>query len=55
MSSDDDGTCYHQPCDDVQRMDTKNMTEIIKAIAIATHSIIMGKDTPSRINQKKMD
>ncbi len=26
MSSDDDRTCYHQPCDETQRIDTKNMT-----------------------------
>jgi hypothetical protein len=32
MSSDDDDLCYHQPCDDAQRIDTKNMTEMIKAI-----------------------
>ncbi len=54
MCSDDDDGCYHQPCDDVQHIDTKNMTEIIKAIAIGSHSIIMGKDTPSRINPKKI-
>jgi len=55
MCSDDDDKCYHQPCDEAQRIDIKNMTEIIKAIAIATHSIIMGKDTPSRINPKKIN
>jgi hypothetical protein len=31
------------------------MTEMIKAIAIASHSIIMGKDTPLHINPKKLD
>jgi len=55
MSSDDDDVCYHQPCDNAQRIDTKNMTEMIKAIAIASHSIIMGKDTPLHINPKKLD
>ncbi len=55
MCSDDDEECYHQPCDDAQRIDIKNMTEIIKAIAIAAHSIIMGKATPSRINTKKIN
>ncbi len=55
MCSDDDDKCYHEPCDGVQRIDTKNITEIIKAIAIASHTIIMGKETPSRINTKKID
>ncbi|MFN2458383.1 MAG: M28 family peptidase [Chitinophagaceae bacterium] len=52
MSSDDDDECYHQPCDEVERIDIQNMTEIIKAIAIACRTLINGRDTPSRISAK---
>ncbi|OSZ73805.1 hypothetical protein CAP36_17545 [Chitinophagaceae bacterium IBVUCB2] len=49
MCSDDNDPCYHKPCDDVERIDTENMTRIIQAIAIASHSLISGLDTPKRI------
>lgn len=41
---------YHQLSDEVSTLDIKNMTEIIKAIAISSASIIKGTDTPSRVN-----
>lgn len=41
---------YHQLSDEVSTLDIKNMTEIIKAIAISSASIIKGADTPSRVN-----
>jgi Zn-dependent M28 family amino/carboxypeptidase len=50
MSSDDTSSCYHATCDEVDRIDISNMTNLIKAIITATASIIDGKDTPSRIN-----
>jgi hypothetical protein len=34
-------------------MDIGNITEIIKAIAISSTSIIAGKDTPSRVTGVK--
>ncbi|MGZ5136065.1 MAG: M28 family metallopeptidase, partial [Flavitalea sp.] len=40
---------YHTQEDEIGTLDMKNMTEIIKAIAISSTSIISGKDTPSRI------
>lgn len=49
MSSDDDDKCYHQPCDEIKRIDISHMTTIIKAIAIATRTLISGEDTPTRI------
>jgi hypothetical protein len=49
MSSDDDDKCYHQPCDEIKRIDITHMTTVIKAIAVATETLISGKDTPSRI------
>lgn len=49
MCSDDDEPCYHKPCDDVERIDVENMTKIIQAIAIASRSIVSGKETPKRI------
>jgi hypothetical protein len=50
MSSDDDDACYHQPCDEVKRIDVANMTRIIKAIAAAARPLINGEATPRRIN-----
>jgi Zn-dependent M28 family amino/carboxypeptidase len=50
MSSDDGDDCYHRTCDEMARIDTKNMTKLIRSIAVATASIISGEDTPTRIN-----
>lgn len=42
---------YHQLSDEVSTLDLDNMTEIIKAIAISSESIISGKDTPTRVEK----
>lgn len=41
---------YHQLSDEVAKLDIDNMTEIIKAIAISSASIVSGKDSPTRVN-----
>jgi Zn-dependent M28 family amino/carboxypeptidase len=41
---------YHTLDDEIETLDMKNMTEIIKAIAISSTSIVAGKDTPSRVD-----
>lgn len=46
MSSDDSDGCYHQACDEVTRLDIPNMTAIIRAVALATNTLISGADTP---------
>lgn len=48
MDSEDN---YHQLSDEVSTLDLDNMTEIIKAIAISSESIISAKDTPSRVTK----
>ena len=45
---------YHQLDDEIGTLDMKNMTEIIKAIAISSKSIVDGKDTPSRVDTKDL-
>jgi hypothetical protein len=40
---------YHKPSDEIETLDLKNMTEVIKAIALSAQSIINGTDTPTRI------
>ena len=50
MSSDDDDKCYHQPCDEVKRIDIPHMTMVIKAIAVAMETLINEGETPGRIN-----
>jgi len=42
---------YHQQSDEIGTLDMNNMTEIIKAIAISSKTIISGKDTPSRVEK----
>jgi len=41
---------YHRVSDEVHTLDLKNMTEMIKSIAISAQSIIDGKDTPTRVD-----
>lgn len=41
---------YHKVTDHVETLDLPNMTEIIKAIAVSSTSIVAGKDTPSRVD-----
>jgi len=52
MSSDDDDKCYHQPCDEIKRINIPHMTTIIKAIPIAAETLINGSETPTRINPR---
>jgi hypothetical protein len=40
---------YHQRGDEIGTLDMQNMTEIIKAIALSSRSIVAGKDTPQRV------
>jgi Zn-dependent M28 family amino/carboxypeptidase len=40
---------YHKPSDEVGTLDLQNMTEIIKAIAESSKTIVSGKDTPTRV------
>lgn len=50
MASNDNDACYHQPCDEIDRIDIKNMTRLIKAIAVSAKTLINGEATPKRIN-----
>ncbi|HMU45134.1 MAG TPA: M20/M25/M40 family metallo-hydrolase [Chitinophagaceae bacterium] len=45
---------YHKVSDEVETLDMENMTEIIKAIAISSKSIIAGKETPSRVKVEEL-
>ena len=42
---------YHKPSDEIGTLDIANMTEIIKAIAVSSRTIISGKDTPTRVKE----
>ena len=44
---------YHTVNDEIETLDMTNMTEIIKAIALSSKSIVSGKDTPSRVVKEK--
>ena len=41
---------YHTLDDEYETLDMKNMTEIIRAIALSSASIVSGKDTPTRVD-----
>ena len=45
---------YHTQEDEFETLDMKNMTEIIKAIALSSTSIVMGKETPSRVDASQL-
>lgn len=49
MCSDDDEPCYHKLCDEVKRIDIPNMVNVIKAILLATRSLVDGKDKPGKL------
>ncbi|TXE08722.1 M28 family peptidase [Algoriphagus aquimarinus] len=42
---------YHKASDEIGTLDMDNMTEVIKAIALSSKTIISGKDTPSRVEK----
>lgn len=46
---------YHKPSDEVKTLDLQNMTEIIRAIALSSRSIVAGKDTPSRVKAADLE
>lgn len=45
---------YHTPGDEFSTLDIKNMTAIIKAIALSSRTIISGEDTPSRVDTTQL-
>ncbi|MBC6493190.1 M28 family metallopeptidase [Flavihumibacter stibioxidans] len=49
MASDDRDRCYHQGCDELKRIDIRNMADLTNAIIVAISTIVEGTDTPGRI------
>lgn len=45
----DQDTYYHTVDDEVETLDIQTITNTINAIAIGTESIVMGRDTPTRV------
>ncbi|MDF2187116.1 M28 family peptidase [Paraflavitalea sp. CAU 1676] len=45
---------YHTLDDEFETLNMRNMTEIIKAIALSSTSIVAGKDTPSRVDTSSL-
>jgi Zn-dependent M28 family amino/carboxypeptidase len=45
---------YHTADDEFETLDMTNMTQIIRAIAISSKSIVAGTDTPSRVNASEL-
>ncbi|HWR32987.1 MAG TPA: M20/M25/M40 family metallo-hydrolase [Chitinophagaceae bacterium] len=40
---------YHKLTDQIETLDMENMTQVIKAIALSSKSIVAGKETPTRV------
>lgn len=45
---------YHTQEDELENLDINNMTEVIKAIALSSKTIISGKDTPTRVQKEAL-
>lgn len=45
---------YHTQGDEIGTLDLNNMTQIIKAIALSSTSIVNGEDTPSRVDTNQL-
>lgn len=45
---------YHKASDEIGTLDMKNMTAVIKAIAISARTIVAGADTPTRVDTGKL-
>jgi len=45
---------YHKASDEIGTLDTKNMAEIIRAIALSSRSIVSGADSPSRVDTQSL-
>lgn len=45
---------YHTLDDEIGTLDMKNMTEIIKAIALSSKTIVSGEDVPLRVDTKQL-
>ncbi|HMO62962.1 MAG TPA: M20/M25/M40 family metallo-hydrolase [Ferruginibacter sp.] len=45
---------YHKLSDEIKFIDFKNMTQVIRAIALSASSIISGVDTPSRVDSGQL-
>ena len=54
MSTAPDDRYYHSTSDESSTLDFTLMKNLVQAIAISTGNLIAGKDTPSRINPRKL-
>lgn len=50
----DNEATYHTADDEFETLDIPNMTEIIKAIALSSSTIISGADTPTRVDSAQL-
>jgi hypothetical protein len=51
MSSDDHETCYHQSCDEINRININHLAAVIRAVAVAAQPLVDGTETPERIKK----
>jgi hypothetical protein len=45
---------YHKLTDHIETLDMENMTQVIKAIALSSKSIVAGKETPERVKTDEL-
>ncbi|MCP3673436.1 MAG: M28 family peptidase, partial [Gammaproteobacteria bacterium] len=46
---------YHQVSDDISTIDFNSLYETINLLSIATQGLVLGKDTPARIDKSKVN
>lgn len=51
MASNDEDKCYHEPCDDIKRIDFVNLNNIIKALSTAIQPFTSINADPGRITR----
>ncbi len=54
MASTDAWRCYHQPCDDIERLDIPNLAALVNGIARAILPVAAAIQTPKRINRERL-
>ena len=51
----DQDKTYHTVKDELERLDMEHLTNMIKAIALASEGVVNGEDTPTRVDKSQVE
>jgi Zn-dependent M28 family amino/carboxypeptidase len=54
MSSDDDDRCYHNECDEANRLDYAHMQNVVRTLAAVLLPVVKGEFTPKRMDTRRI-